>query len=260
MSPWLTSSLRRATPFAVYLVLFAFLCLLWGGLKGRVDDDSKSVLSLLVLGTAVGGFIAFWKLAMAFGHDGKPLPIRTGYIDIPDQQEMRAFSELLLGHARQLRRITLSYERHRQNLTRIGVTIAIASLAVPVATWTVILQDAFSTKETMPNAWLLVVSSTATGALGLAISITLLRHLKNNQKPLAEMSQRLMLCMETNISLCSEDATKEQRAAALSKAIDAFVMPPSIASARPETPDQEAEGDKKLATTLLSMFKPSSET
>jgi len=192
---------------------------------------------------------------MVFAPDAKFFEAHTGYIDVPESSKPRPFGEQLLEHASQLRRIALSYEKHRQNLTRIGVTVAIASLAVPVATWVVILQNAFSEKEAMPNAWLLVVSSTTTGALGLAISVTLLRHLKNNQKPLAEISQRLMLCIEANIAISSTDGTPEVRSSILASAFSAFVRPPSIASTQFDLNEHETEDDRKLAASLLTILK-----
>lgn len=257
MSPWLKASLLRSIPFAIYLVIYGVCCALWFAFHNEIDVGSNGFVTFLLVGGSIGAFIALWRLSMAFVPDARFAEAHTGYIEIPDSFEHRTFGEHLITHSLQLRRIALSYEKQRQNLSRVGITVAIASLAVPVATWSVILLDAFSKTESMPNAWLLVVSSTTTGALGLAISVTLLRHIKNNQKPLAEISQRLLLCIETNIAISSTDGTAEIRNKTFSSALESFVRPPSIASATHQDSSRETESDNKLATTIMAMLKPS---
>lgn len=208
----------------------------------------------LFVGSSFGAFVALWRLAMSFSPDPRFVEGFTGYLDVPMIAEKQDFAELLLAHERQLQRIALTYEKSRRNLSSIGITVAIASLAVPVATWTFILLDAFKAKEPMPNAWLLVASSTTSGALGLAIAVTLLRHLKNNQKPAAEVSERLLACIETGMAMNAIDAPPELKAKVKELAVTSFIKSPSQIQKIEEKEEEPSEQDKKLLSGLLSLL------
>jgi hypothetical protein len=60
-------------------------------------------------------------------------------------------------------------------------------ISVPVVTWIVIIYRTFGMTEKLPNSWLLVVSRTATGGLGMAVAVVILRDVNNDREHLTEI-------------------------------------------------------------------------
>lgn len=257
MNSSIKAYLYRATPYAMYLSGYFIFCGVWLLITEKINANLNMLMGFMIIGGSLGAFVSFWRLALAFIPDAKFPVTSNEYIEVSSMPDKRCFTELLLDYSRQLQRIAYSYEKQRQKLTKIGVTVGIASLTVPIATWIVILLDAFSEKESMPNAWLLVVSSSTTGLLGLAISVTLLRHLKNNQKPHGEISRRLMLCIETNIAINASDGSQEVRDKAFATALISFVQTPSLAATSKlgQEDDNDKDNDSKLIASFLSFLR-----
>lgn len=250
MKQWLVRSLRAATPYFIFLMIFACMLEMLFYFRNKLENPILTPVMLLMIGTAITAIFAIWRLAMSFS----PTSLVTeseakGYFDIEEDVDTRTLPMQLLEYRRRMRRLALSYERQRLNLTVGGVIVATLLLAVPVSTWGVILAQAFSKRETLPNAWLLVVSSTATGGLGLAIAVTMLRHVKNNQRPLAEIQERMFDALEAGIALNASDINGEQRA----KSVDNVLKTLSLLRGRRAMDDAEEseESENKIFLDLL---------
>lgn len=254
MKAWLKRSCLKATPYLIYLIIFLFI-LMTNHILQSASTVTSGMITFLVVGSAPGAFIALWKLSLAFSPDIRIQEETPGFLDIPTIDREESFVQNLRNHCLQLRKIALSYERYRQNLTRIGVSIGLASLTVPIATWSVIFLDAFKKESVMPNAWLLVVSSTTAGFLGLSIAITLLKHLKSNQQPLSEISNRLLISVETLISTTSHSSSEEFKTSLVERAMNNFIQTPS--SAHKTDDDKEtapSDQDNKIIERIITIF------
>lgn len=247
---YLKQSFRRGLPYALFIVGYAIVL----GFLGQFGKDLPGPVVGALISFAVGGSVvavyAGWQLALAFAPDADFANKSLRYFDVERSVDQRGLGEQLISYRKNLRMVALSYERQRLNLTRIAILIAVLLVSVPVITWAYMLSHAFE-GASHPNAWLVVFSSSTTGAIGLAIAVTILRHVKNSQRPLTEIQERMFDALEAGIAINAANIPENVQLRALENVLTTLSVLRSRQLA--EVKDDEPNADKAVLMDILSI-------
>ena len=247
---WLRQSAVRATPYGISLIVYVVVAGLFGGALAMksLPTFMSLPLSCILFGSSVAAIYAAWKFSLAFSPEPQYRDEKLGYLEVEDAIDTRSLSEQLLTYRLHLRKVALSYEKQRQNLTRIALITALLLVSVPIYTWADILTR-FADITALPNAWLLVFSSGSTGAIGLAIAVTIFRHIKNNQRPLTEIQERMFDALEAGMAINASDVSNELKARALANVLNGLS---ALRGRRGEEIKDESEPSDK--DVVMSVF------
>ncbi|AIT82063.1 hypothetical protein JI59_21205 (plasmid) [Novosphingobium pentaromativorans US6-1] len=227
------------------------------------------ILALIAFGSIIMSSVRFLRLMRApekrAGNTNNFLngmfslwPKSAKYLDIRDNLDERPICEGLVEYRAVLRDYLSKKESGSLVLTKIGLTIAIVLISVPVITWIMILYQAFGTTEKLPNAWLLVVSSTATGGLGMAIALVILKHVNNEREYLIDIQDRILNYSELAVFFQSSDVPESIKLELLRSFLKSMHIRSKTISIGPQLSDGNIDGETKFLETFVSALKGAS--
>ncbi len=246
---WFVHSLRRGLPFGLFLIFYVVVFTTLFTFGKNLSGPAESALIAIGIGASLAAVLAGWKFVLAFAPDADYSHKALGYFDVETTVDRRSLGEQLITYRQNLRIVALSYERQRQNLTRISILIAVTLVCVPIVTWCFMLQHAFD-RVSYSDTWAAVLSSSTTGAIGLTIAVTILRHVKNSQRPLTEIQERMFDALEAGIAINAANLPAELQQRVLENVLNTL----SILRSRQlsEFKGDDGESDKSMLMDVLS--------
>jgi hypothetical protein len=247
---YLKQSFRRGLPYALFLIFYGLGLAALRPLGKDLPGPIMAALVSFAIGGSIAAVYAGWQLALAFAPDSDYANKAIRYLAVEAVIDQRDLGEQLIGYRKNLRMIALSYERQRLNLTRIAILIAVLLVSVPIVTWVYILAHAFD-GILYPNAWKVVFSSSTTGAIGLAIAVTILRHVNNSQRALTEIQERMFDALEAGMAINAANIPENLRLRALENVLTTLSVLRSrqLAEARK---DDEPSSERAMMMDILS--------